>query len=253
VGSNPATPTNVSRGASGLAAHLTAVGDSNAGHAPSPSSSTGWALSGVSAALAVQRDVRTGETDGVRQWHRPVRSAGLGRSSAARHRRVVAVRLSLRPLAAELGTSDRMLIYHFGSKERLISEVLALAQRRLAVSLEPPGPEVSSLSDVVHHLWAALRTPTAAGVTRLYLEICVLSVQEPERWSAAPEQLRRPWRAPLQSGLVAFGIAPERATTLADLILDTLDGLRSPRPPTSVPGSVGQVRLRLSRISELPR
>jgi AcrR family transcriptional regulator len=146
--------------------------------------------------------------------------------------------LSLRPLAAELGTSDRMLIYHFGSKERLISEVLALAQRRLAVSLEPPGPEVSSLSDVVHHLWAALRTPTAAGVTRLYLEICVLSVQEPERWSAAPEQLRGPWRAPLQSGLVAFGIAPERATTLADLILDTLDGLSLDRLVATDPARV---------------
>jgi hypothetical protein len=51
VGSNPATPTNVSRGASGLAAHLTAVGDSNAGHAPSPSSSTGCTTCGQHSAL----------------------------------------------------------------------------------------------------------------------------------------------------------------------------------------------------------
>ena len=32
--------------------------------------------------------------------------------------------LSLRPLAAALGTSDRMLIYHFGSKDELIAAVL---------------------------------------------------------------------------------------------------------------------------------
>ena len=31
---------------------------------------------------------------------------------------------SLRPLAAAAGTSDRMLIYHFGSRERLLGEVL---------------------------------------------------------------------------------------------------------------------------------
>jgi len=32
---------------------------------------------------------------------------------------------SLRPLARAAGTSDRMLIYHFGNKEQLISELLA--------------------------------------------------------------------------------------------------------------------------------
>ncbi|WP_433556380.1 TetR/AcrR family transcriptional regulator [Pseudonocardia xinjiangensis] len=148
------------------------------------------------------------------------------------------VGLSLRPLAAALGTSDRMLIYHFGSKERLVGEVLALAQRRLAASLEPPGPDVRGLADLVHHLWAALSTPAAARVTRLYLEICVLAVQEPERFRAALERLRGPWRAPLQSGLVAFGIAPERAAPVADLILDTLDGLALDRLVATDPARV---------------
>ena len=32
---------------------------------------------------------------------------------------------SLRPLAKAAGTSDRMLIYHFGNKERLIADLLA--------------------------------------------------------------------------------------------------------------------------------
>ena len=39
--------------------------------------------------------------------------------------------LSLRPLAAATGTSARLLIYHFGSKERLLAEVLAALQSRL--------------------------------------------------------------------------------------------------------------------------
>src|SRR5262249_32927762 len=40
--------------------------------------------------------------------------------------------LSLRPLAAALGTSTRMLLYDFGSKEELVADVLAEARRREA-------------------------------------------------------------------------------------------------------------------------
>lgn len=36
------------------------------------------------------------------------------------------VDLSLRPLARALGTSDRMLLYYFGTKERMIADALAL-------------------------------------------------------------------------------------------------------------------------------
>ena len=38
--------------------------------------------------------------------------------------------LTLRPLAAALKTSPRMLLYFFGSKERLIAEVLAQSRMR---------------------------------------------------------------------------------------------------------------------------
>src|SRR5256886_14890487 len=43
--------------------------------------------------------------------------------------------VSLRPLAAALGTSTRMLLYDFGSKEALLDEALAEIRRRLAERL----------------------------------------------------------------------------------------------------------------------
>src|ERR1044072_7743808 len=50
--------------------------------------------------------------------------------------------LSLRPLARALGTSDRMLLYYFGTKERLVAEALALDERRpllrARIVLSPP-------------------------------------------------------------------------------------------------------------------
>jgi AcrR family transcriptional regulator len=146
--------------------------------------------------------------------------------------------LSLRPLAAALGTSDRMLIYHFTSKERLVEAILERAQQHLADSIDPPGPEVGSLPDLINYLWAALNTPAAMSVTRLYLETCMLAVQNPQQWSSAVDKLRGPWRAPLRTGLVAFGITPAQAEPVADFILATLDGLALDRLTASDPGRV---------------
>jgi AcrR family transcriptional regulator len=158
------------------------------------------------------------------------------------------VGLSLRPLAAALGTSDRMLVYHFGSKERLVGAVLDRAQQRLATAIEPTGPPPQSLADLVEALWAALRVPAAAQVTRLYLETCVLAVSDPERWRHAPERLRGPWRAPLRVGLVAFGVPAAEADALTDLILDTFDGLALHRLSARDPAQVDAAAAAFARL-----
>lgn len=55
--------------------------------------------------------------------------------------------------------------------------------------------------------------------------MCVLSVREPLRWTAAHGRPREPWLAMLRSGLTELGVSAPRVATLADLVLDTLDGL----------------------------
>lgn len=80
--------------------------------------------------------------------------------------------LSLRPLAAELGTSDRMLLYYFGSREHLLETVLDLVGDGLVAALSdavPPGrshPEV-----LLRELWSVARDPGVEPALRLYLEI----------------------------------------------------------------------------------
>jgi AcrR family transcriptional regulator len=136
--------------------------------------------------------------------------------------------LSLRPLAAELGTSDRMLIYHFGSKEGLITDVVALANHRFATSVQSmasTAAPVQNAGDLVRHAWRALTGSDATSAMRLYLEMCVLSVREPDRWSTAQRQIREPWLAMLREGLSELGTPKARIAALADLILDTFDGL----------------------------
>jgi AcrR family transcriptional regulator len=45
----------------------------------------------------------------------------------------------LEPLAAASGTSKRMLIYHFGTRDALLRETLGRARRRLLPAIEDIG------------------------------------------------------------------------------------------------------------------
>lgn len=133
--------------------------------------------------------------------------------------------LSLRPLAAALATSDRMLIYHFGGKDELITELVALANTRLAEGMPSADPTPETVADLVRYAWRAVNESGMAGVGRLYLELCALSMGDPERWRPAHRRLREPWLAMLRAGISELGTPPDRVATLADLVLDTIDGL----------------------------
>jgi AcrR family transcriptional regulator len=74
--------------------------------------------------------------------------------------------LSLRPLAQALGTSPRMLLYDFGSKEQLVHEILAEIRR---VEVELLADEVRTLEDV----WAWIAAPEREPFLRLFFEIYV--------------------------------------------------------------------------------
>jgi AcrR family transcriptional regulator len=79
--------------------------------------------------------------------------------------------MSLRPLAAAVGSSPRVLLYFFGSKQEMIGEVLA-ASRAHQMELvdrwvhegEPPG------EGSLERLWQWLTDPAQADVERLFFE-----------------------------------------------------------------------------------
>ncbi|MGP1358633.1 TetR/AcrR family transcriptional regulator [Roseicyclus sp.] len=80
---------------------------------------------------------------------------------------------SLRPLAQAAGTSDRMLIYYFGSKDALIGALLEHLAARMAAGLSsalPPG-RASSLGAAVAEVVALMRTPAFSPYSRVWLDI----------------------------------------------------------------------------------
>lgn len=80
---------------------------------------------------------------------------------------------SLRPLAKAAGTSDRMLIYHFGSKEELVQALLEHVAAMYAGALDMawPSERASSRRDCAVRLHAIGRAPMFAPFLRLWWEI----------------------------------------------------------------------------------
>lgn len=83
--------------------------------------------------------------------------------------------LSLRPLAAGLGTSSRMLLYYFGTKEELLKEVLLRASN---VDLgENWMREVTDVNGLRLHLWLFWKAASVTEMSgsRLFVEMVGLA------------------------------------------------------------------------------
>ena len=80
---------------------------------------------------------------------------------------------SLRPLAKAAGTSDRMLIYHFGNKERLIADVLGHIAAIYAAALDAGVGEerAASRAECAGRILGQTRAPEMQPFLVLWWEI----------------------------------------------------------------------------------
>ena len=80
---------------------------------------------------------------------------------------------SLRPLARAAGTSDRMLIYHFGTKGGLIAELLdhLAAEMLSAMAAALPRKRAATEAACAAEIVGLLRTPTFRPYLRVWLDI----------------------------------------------------------------------------------
>jgi len=83
--------------------------------------------------------------------------------------------LSLRPLAAALGTSDRMLLYHFKDKLDLVATVLNVSNARSVRGIRELRPS-RDVRQAVVDLWGVVSQPEQARCQRLYVEAAALGV-----------------------------------------------------------------------------
>uniref|UniRef100_A0AAU3IB73 TetR/AcrR family transcriptional regulator n=1 Tax=Streptomyces sp. NBC_01393 TaxID=2903851 RepID=A0AAU3IB73_9ACTN len=139
--------------------------------------------------------------------------------------------LSLRPLARALGTSDRMLLYYFGTKEGMVAEALALDERRpllraremLASAESPRDP--AGLRRFMEEIWQRFGAPDLRPALPLYLEIMTASLIDPDRYGPVLSDVLTEWTELLTSVFRDLGMPQVRARTEAALLVDATLGL----------------------------
>ncbi len=130
--------------------------------------------------------------------------------------------LSLRPLAAALGTSPRMLMFHFRSKEGLLKDVMQEVNRRLQKKLNILATAALTRRAAPLKLfweWATRRGNLV--YFRLLYEAQIVATLNPEEYSATMKQSTLDWR-----GLALQSMSESlREQPLADLCIAVFDGL----------------------------
>lgn len=112
--------------------------------------------------------------------------------------------LSLRPLAAAVGSSPRVLLYLFGSKDGLVQALLARARADELAMLErlrqiDAGQPVG-LGAAVEEVWSWLATAEHRPLLRLWVEGYARSLIEPDGpWAGFARATVEDWLAVLAS------------------------------------------------------
>lgn len=100
--------------------------------------------------------------------------------------------LSLRPMAAKIGTSARMLVHHFGSKDDLIAAVMGKLREDLQRSFVVEA-DTSTAPDLMLRFWRQLTRKDRLPYFRLLLEVQILAIQNPRRYRRYLADTSRSW------------------------------------------------------------
>ncbi len=133
--------------------------------------------------------------------------------------------LSLRELAAAIGTSHRMLIYHFGSREGLIVAVIQTveaAQRAAFADLETRD---LTRADAMREMWRRFTDPALGPHERLFFEIYGQALQGRPGAVALLDGIIDSWVEPAAGYAIEHGTAPDIARAEARLSVAVIRGL----------------------------
>jgi AcrR family transcriptional regulator len=129
--------------------------------------------------------------------------------------------LSLRELAAAIGTSHRMLLYHFGSREGLLVAIARAVEEAERATLLGWGvtPEDA------RRFWARISDPTMWPAERLFFELYVQALFGRLGDDRFLDSTVEGWIAPVAAAMVQAGDSEATARTDARLGLAVIRGL----------------------------
>jgi AcrR family transcriptional regulator len=132
--------------------------------------------------------------------------------------------LALRPLAKALKTNARMLVYHFGSREGLMRELLAGAREREDENIQAwfrAGKKQRTMPEFLRWLWQRMSAPSRQPQLRLLFELYALALRNPRDYPGVLEAPLRYWQKLTKQA----GVHSKSSTAEATLLLAATRGL----------------------------
>ena len=135
--------------------------------------------------------------------------------------------LSLRPAAAAIGTSPRMLLYYFGSKEELMAAAIAQARTRdiemFAREAQKWGE--ASPAQIFRAIWKWYAGDRRAAYRRFFFEVYGIALQNPKTFGAFLETVGADFLSFIETALIARGFRRREARAVATLHVASSRGL----------------------------
>jgi AcrR family transcriptional regulator len=132
---------------------------------------------------------------------------------------------TLRPLARAAGTSDRMLIYHFGSKDGVIAALLDHLTLRLTALMDAAVlPAPGTMVDLLEDLLAQMQSPPAHLYTCIWLEVVVGAARGEAAYQQAANRILTHFKGWVAARLPRHGHSVDVITTEAALALAMFEG-----------------------------
>jgi AcrR family transcriptional regulator len=133
---------------------------------------------------------------------------------------------SLRDIATAVGTSHRMLLHHFGSRDELLLAIVTEVERRQMASMRelPLDP-----AEGIAAMWANLRRPELRPFERLFFECYSRGVQGEQPFARMLPAAVDDWLAAADNGfdpaLMRLGLAVIRGLLLDLVATDDVRGV----------------------------
>jgi AcrR family transcriptional regulator len=158
---------------------------------------------------------------------------------------------SLRSIATSVGTSHRMLIYHFGSREGLLAEVVRTVeqqQRDLLAEVLATDLPIAEQSEL---FWRRV-TEAALIYGPLFFELSAHAMQDLPHTESLKADLINVWLPPLIELCVRAGLPADEAPAYARLGLAASRGLLFDLLLTGDRAGVDEASALLNRLFSLP-
>jgi len=134
---------------------------------------------------------------------------------------------SLRQIAAAVGSSHRMLIYHFGSKDGLLVEVARAVEARTMAQFETigSGDDLTATDELARQMWHLLADPALGPFERLFFALYGRGLQGDQRMRPLLSGNIEAWLDAQAALAAANGIPEDTARVHARLGLAVTRGL----------------------------